>query len=154
MYGDKQLQAGEWCSYDEGVEDYMNSKNVKDAFRTAKQNELFSICNMTIFERYKVDPKGSYASIPKLLEKGLRIYIVSGDWDDIVPFTDTLKNIKRMNLNQLGSTVPWSVNDQHAGFIRAYSKGLKFYTVKGAGHEVPLYQRERSFKVFKDFLYE
>ena len=109
---------------------------------------------MTIFERYKVDPKGSYASIPKLLEKGLRIYIVSGDWDDIVPFTDTLKNIKRMNLNQLGSTVPWSVNDQHAGFIRAYSKGLKFYTVKGAGHEVPLYQRERSFKVFKDFLYE
>ena len=102
----------------------MNSANAKDAFKPAK-NEIFSICNMTIFERYKVDPKGSFASIPKLLEKGLRIYIISGDWDDIVPFTDTLKNIKRMNLNQLGNTVPWSVNDQHAGFIRTYSKGVK-----------------------------
>lgn len=131
----------------------MNSANAKDAFKPAK-NEIFSICNMTIFERYKVDPKGSFASIPKLLEKGLRIYIISGDWDDIVPFTDTLKNIKRMNLNQLGNTVPWSVNDQHSGFIRTYSKGLKFYTIKGAGHAVPLYQRERSFKVFRDFLYE
>jgi hypothetical protein len=27
LYGTQKLQAGEWCSYDAGVEEYMNNNN-------------------------------------------------------------------------------------------------------------------------------
>lgn len=108
---------------------------------------------MTIFNNYKSDKRESYLTIPKLLQNGLKVFLLSGDWDDVVPFTDTIYNIYRMGLKQQGAPVPWKVRDQHAGFIRNYSYGLKLYLVKGAGHEVPLYQRERSLKVFEAFLY-
>ena len=89
---------------------------------------------MTIFNKYKVDPKGSYLSIPKLLQSGVKVFLYNGDWDDVVPFTDNYKNIYRMGLKLQGNPVPWTVNNQHAGFIKTYSYGLKFYLVKGAGH--------------------
>lgn len=108
---------------------------------------------MTIFNKYVSDPKGSYLTIPKLLQAGLKVFIFSGDWDDVVPFTDTIRNMYKMGLKMQGTPVPWKIKDQHVGFIRNYSYGLKLYIVKGAGHEVPLYQRERSLKVFEDFLY-
>lgn len=53
-----------------------------------------------------------------------------------------------MSLKLQGDLVPWTVNDQHAGFIRAYSYNLTVFQVKGAGHEVPFYQRERAFRLF------
>lgn len=107
---------------------------------------------MTIFNSYKVDPKGSYLTIPKLLQNGIKVFLYSGDWDDAVPFTDNYKSFYKMGLNLVGNAVPWTVSNQHAGFIKTYTYGLKFYLVKGAGHEVPMYQRERSFKVFEAFI--
>ena len=44
---------------------------------------------MTIFNSYKVDSKGSITTIPNLLKSGLKVYLYTGDWDDVVPFTDT-----------------------------------------------------------------
>jgi serine carboxypeptidase-like clade 2 len=108
---------------------------------------------MTIFNTYKSEAKGSYLTIPKLLQAGLKVFIFSGDWDDVVPFTDTIRNLLKTGLKMQGVPAPWKIKEQHFGFIRTYTYGLKFYQVKGAGHEVPLYQRERSLKVFEDFLY-
>jgi len=48
---------------------------------------------MTIFNSYKVDPKGSITTIPNLLKSGLKIYLYTGDWDDVVPFTATVQEI-------------------------------------------------------------
>lgn len=48
---------------------------------------------------------------------------------------------------------PWIINDQHAGFIKVYSYNLTVFHVKGAGHEVPLYQRERAYKMLEQFIY-
>jgi len=73
---------------------------------------------------------------------------MSGDWDDVVPFSDTYKNLNKMGLRPLGNAIPWLIDDiDHAGFIKNYSYGLVLFLVKGAGHEVPLYQRQRSYKV-------
>jgi hypothetical protein len=70
----------------------------------------------------------------------------------VVPFTDTYQNLLKMGFKQSGSQVPWTVNNQHAGFIRTYSHNLTVYHVKGAGHEVPLYQRERAYRMLEKFL--
>ncbi len=66
----------------------------------------------------------------------IKVYLFSGDWDDVVPFTDTLKNIERMGLQQDGPQTPWKIGTQHIGFIRNYKnrKNFKFFIIKGAGH--------------------
>ena len=89
---------------------------------------------MTIFNSYKPDPKGSIATLPNLLKSGLKVYLYSGDWDDVVPFTDTYQNLYLMNLRQQGNMQPWIINDQHAGFIKVFSYNLTVFLVKGAGH--------------------
>jgi serine carboxypeptidase-like clade 2 len=103
---------------------------------------------MTIYANYKMDPRGSMTQLPSLLQQGLKVYLYTGDWDDVVPFTDTYFNLNQMGLRLQGGLAPWLIGDQHAGFIRKYSFGLTVYQVKGAGHEVPLYQRERAFRMF------
>ena len=87
------------------------------------------------------------ATIPNLLKKGLKVYLYTGDWDSYVPFSDTFRNIELMGLKLQGGLTPWIINDQHAGFIRTYSFNLTVFQVKGAGHMVPLYQRERAFRM-------
>lgn len=102
---------------------------------------------MSLYAQYKIDPKGSINELPSILKRGLKVYLYTGDWDDVVPFIDTYKNIDKMNLKLLGGLTPWIINDQHAGFIRNYSYNLTVYQVKGAGQQVPLYQKERAFKM-------
>jgi len=67
---------------------------------------------MTIFNKYKVSPQGSLLQIPSLLQKGIKVYIFSGDWDDVVPFTDTYKNFNKMGLRLQGNTIPWVLDNK------------------------------------------
>ena len=103
---------------------------------------------MTIYNGYNIDPKGSMNQLPYILQKGLKVYIYTGDWDSVVPFTDTYKNLLRLNLRLQDDLKPWLINDQHVGFIRNYSYNVTVYQIKGAGHEAPLYQRERTYRMF------
>ena len=85
--------------------------------------------------------QGSIEAYQFLIARGkYRIILYNGDWDDVVPYTDTLKNFQKMDLEPQGEFTPWIVSGQHAGFYREYP-GLVFYRVKKAGHEVPMYQR-------------
>ena len=67
----------------------------------------------------------------------MTIYLYSGDWDDVIPFSYTVDNIKKLSLKQSGEQEGWKIGDQHAGFKRKYKykeRTLKLYTIKGAGH--------------------
>ena len=110
------------------------------------------MCNMDIYNKYQSEAKGSITLLPTLLQKGLKVYLFTGDWDDVVPFTDTYMNLQKMGLQLQRGLLPWLVAEQHAGFIRNYSYGLVVFHVKAAGHEVPLYQRERAFRMFEKFV--
>jgi serine carboxypeptidase-like clade 2 len=70
-----------------------------------------------------------------MLNRAVRIWLYNGDWDDVVPLTDTLKNLNNMNVKPNGPYTPWFVGDDHAGFYRDYN-GLRLVTVKGASHMV------------------
>ena len=42
----------------------------------------------------------SYREIlPKVADKNYQIVLYNGDWDDVVPYIDTLKNIKKLRLS-------------------------------------------------------
>ena len=84
--------------------------------------------------------------IPRILsDTDVKIYYVSGDWDDVVPFTNTLDNLYKMGLTQTALD-PWIIGSQNIGMKRTFTnedadnkKNIKFWMVKKAGHEVPMY---------------
>lgn len=55
--------------------------------------------------------QGSIAAYKFLINTGkYRIILYSGDWDDVVPYTDTLKNFQKMDMDPQGKFTPWIVN--------------------------------------------
>lgn len=48
----------------------------------------------------------------------LAIYLYSGDWDDTVPYTNTMMNLERLGMRQNGSMTPIldDKKEQHLGF--------------------------------------
>jgi len=61
------------------------------------------------------------------------VWLYSGDWDDQVPYTDTVYHIKELGRKKQGNQEPWFVGDVHAGFYQLYD-ALTLITVKGSGH--------------------
>lgn len=70
-----------------------------------------------------------------MLNQAVKIWLYSGDWDDVVPYTDTLKNLKNMRILPAGPYKSWFIGEDHAGFFQVYNY-LTLITVKGAGHMV------------------
>lgn len=50
--------------------------------------------------KYHIDTAGSMPQYRILLGELSNYHIVlyNGDWDDVVPYTDTIKNLKKLNL--------------------------------------------------------
>lgn len=86
-----------------------------------------------------------------LLKSGIEILVYSGDVDAIVPTPGTRAWLKKLDLTITKAWAPWTLNGQTGGFWQQYD-GLRFTTVRNAGHQVPQYQPSRAFKMFDDFL--
>ncbi|KAF5197052.1 Serine carboxypeptidase-like, partial [Thalictrum thalictroides] len=76
----------------------------------------------------------------QLSAKGYRSLIYNGDHDMMIPFVGTQEWIRSLNFSIEDEWRPWYVNGQVAGYTRMYSNNLTFATVKGGGHEVPMYK--------------
>ena len=64
------------------------------AFHVDHIDKTWSVCarlNYSISERGSID---EYRRI--FLNGGVRVWLFSGDWDDVVPFSDTEKNVKQL----------------------------------------------------------
>jgi hypothetical protein len=77
--------------------------------------------------------------------------LYNGDWDGVVPFTDTLKNLENLKVAYPSSFTPIFFKDQHIGF-NMEMKNLVFLLVKGASHQVPQSKREESLFLFNSYL--
>lgn len=136
------------CPSDSGGKDYWNLNKI--AFHTEKYNKTWSVCSPL---NYSVSMRGSmqeYRSI--FVNGGVRVWLFSGDWDDVVPYPDTEKNVVQFNREKAGGWSAWNVGDQHGGFYQAYDRNLTVITVKGAGHMVPQNQPKHSFQLFYNFV--
>ena len=84
------------CAFFDGVFAYfnLNSEAYNAKFKGMTWN---GPCAENI--TYSIDLKGSMASYRYLLGRNLyTIALYSGDWDDVVPYVDTIKNMKKLNL--------------------------------------------------------
>ena len=84
--------------------------------------------------------------------KAIKVWLMSGDWDDVVPYSDTEKNVPNLGTYTVGEWSSWNVGDQHAGFYQLYENNFTVITVKGAGHMVPQYQPKSSYQLFYNFI--
>jgi serine carboxypeptidase-like clade 2 len=83
---------------------------------------------------------------------GFKILVYSGDLDILtVPFGYTQPCIAKLSGIPVSAWQPWFVNGATAGYVEEYDK-YTFATLKGAGHEAPLYQPLILFQMIYRFL--
>ncbi|KAI4352466.1 hypothetical protein L6164_006716 [Bauhinia variegata] len=87
----------------------------------------------------------------ELIAHGIRIWVFSGDVDSVVPVTATRYSLAVLKLTTKISWYPWYVKNQVGGWTEVY-EGLTFATVRGAGHEVPLFKPRAALQLLKSFL--
>ncbi|KAK9292892.1 hypothetical protein L1049_020873 [Liquidambar formosana] len=68
----------------------------------------------------------------ELISAGYRIWVFSGDTDSVVPLTSTRNSMKALHLETLKEWSAW--------WMEPGLQGPDLLTVRGAGHEVPLYR--------------
>lgn len=78
----------------------------------------------------------------------VRILIYSGDTDVATcPFAYAQLCLSELNRPLVAQWTPWTMDGQTTGYTEVYD-GFTYATVKGAGHEAPLFQpRETLFMV-------
>ncbi|GKU87217.1 hypothetical protein SLEP1_g1658 [Rubroshorea leprosula] len=135
------------------AEKYYNRPDVQKAMHanTTGIPYKWTACSDVLF-KYWTDSANSMLPIYKeLMAAGLRIWVYSGDTDSVVPVTATRFSLGHLNLKIKTSWYPWYSGNQVGGWTQVYEK-LTFATVRGAGHEVPLFRPGPAFILFRSFL--
>ncbi|WCJ44105.1 serine carboxypeptidase-like 40 [Euphorbia peplus] len=134
------------------VFEYLNRAQVQEAMHAnvTKLDHNWKPCSRLI--SWNDRSISSLSLLQEFMDKGLRVLVYSGDVDGVVPVTSTQYALKKLNLKTEIEWYPWFVDGQVGGYTEVYQGNLTFATVRGAGHEVPFYQPERSLTMIKNFL--
>ncbi|KAI3984994.1 hypothetical protein MKX01_004762, partial [Papaver californicum] len=127
---------------------YLNRRDVKKALHVRLVGvRRWEVCsNILDYDLLNIEiPKIS--TVGSLVKAGIPILIYSGDQDSVIPLTGSRKLnhglAKRLRLET--STVHGCWMDS------SYGNVLSFATIRGASHEAPFSQPERSLVLFKAF---
>ncbi|GAV83208.1 Peptidase_S10 domain-containing protein [Cephalotus follicularis] len=135
------------------AEKYYNRPDVQKAMHANVTGIPYkwTACSDVLIKNWKDSDDSMLPTYKKLIAAGLRIWIYSGDTDSVVPVTATRFSLSHLNLPVKTRWYPWYSGTQVGGWTEVY-KGVTFATVRGAGHEVPLFQPRRAFILFSSFL--
>ncbi|XAR51138.1 Carboxypeptidase D [Bertholletia excelsa] len=145
------------AGYDPCTESYAEKYyNRPDVQRTLHANTTgiaykWTACSDVLIKNWKDSKPSMLPTYEELMAAGLRIWVFSGDTDSVVPVTATRFSLNHLNLTVKTRWYPWYSGPQVGGWTEVY-EGLTFATVRGAGHEVPLFQPRRAFVLFRSFL--
>ncbi|KAL3533060.1 hypothetical protein ACH5RR_006581 [Cinchona calisaya] len=135
------------------AEKYYNRPDVQKALHANSTGIPYrwTSCSDVLIKNWKDSDFSMLPTYKKLMAAGLRIWVFSGDTDSVVPVTATRFSLNHLNLKIKTRWYPWYVGGQVGGWTEVY-EGLTFATVRGAGHEVPLFQPKRALVLFQSFL--
>ncbi|GAB2272026.1 Serine carboxypeptidase-like 45 [Dionaea muscipula] len=144
------------CVEDETV-NYLNRQDVQKALHARLINvRKWAVCsNMLDYVLVDVEiPTISILGI--LIKSGIPVLVYSGDQDSVIPLTGSRSLVQQLARNlQLNTTIPyraWFAGQQVGGWTHVFGDVLSFATIRGASHEAPFSQPERSLVLFKSFL--
>lgn len=136
------------------AEIYYNRPDVQAALHANTTHIPYSwtSCSAIVFNSWTDSEFSVLPIYRELIAAGLRIWVYSGDVDSVVPVTGTRLSINQLSLPITIPWYPWYVDNQTIGGWTEGYEGLTFATVRGAGHEVPLFQPQRALKIFQSFI--
>ncbi|CAL5020002.1 unnamed protein product [Urochloa decumbens] len=135
------------------AEKYYNRLDVQKAMHanTTRIPYRWTACSDVLIKTWQDSEFSMLPTYKMLMKAGLRIWVFSGDTDSVVPVTATRFAISHLGLKIKIRWYPWYSAGQVGGWSEVY-EGLTFASVRGAGHEVPLFQPRRAFRMFQSFL--
>ncbi|KAL6652799.1 hypothetical protein ACP70R_011724 [Stipagrostis hirtigluma subsp. patula] len=145
------------CVEDETM-NYLNRKDVQQAMH-ARLNGVpnWTVCS-SVLEYKQLDLEIPTINIVGALVKaGVPVLVYSGDQDSVIPLTGSRTLVHRLagrlRLNTTSPYRAWFQGNQVGGWTQVFGGGaLSFATVRGASHEAPFSQPERSLGLFRAFL--
>ncbi|KNA24331.1 hypothetical protein SOVF_016850 [Spinacia oleracea] len=131
---------------------YMNRPDVQAALHAniTKLPYPWTHCSNNITS-WSDSPSSILPTIRELIDKGLRIWIYSGDTDGRIPVTSTRYTLRKVGLKTVQEWTAWYTNSQVGGWTIQY-EGLMFVTVRGAGHQVPTTKPRQALQLINHFL--
>ncbi|KAF6165657.1 hypothetical protein GIB67_011759 [Kingdonia uniflora] len=144
------------CVEDEAV-NYLNRKDVQKALhaRLIGLNKWTVCSNILDYDMLNVEiPTISVVGL--IIKAGIPVLVYSGDQDSVIPLIGSRSLVHKLSKELgLNTTTPyrvWFEGKQVGGWTQVYGNILSFATVRGASHEAPFSQPERSLVLFKSFL--
>ncbi|KAF6155591.1 hypothetical protein GIB67_007849 [Kingdonia uniflora] len=144
------------CVEDETV-NYLNRKDVQKALhaRLIGLNKWTVCSNILDYDMLNVEiPTISVVGL--IIKAGIPVLVYSGDQDSVIPLIGSRSLVHKLSKELgLNTTTPyrvWFEGKQVGGWTQVYGNILSFATVRGASHEAPFSQPERSLVLFKSFL--
>ncbi|KAF7016336.1 hypothetical protein CFC21_029971 [Triticum aestivum] len=144
------------CVEDETM-NYLNRKDVQKAMH-AQLNGVpkWTVCS-SVLEYKQLDLQIPTINIVgALVKSGIPVLVYSGDQDSVIPLTGSRTLVHRLAKRlRLNATVPyrvWFQGKQVGGWTQVFGDALSFATIRGASHEAPFSQPERSLVLFRAFL--
>ncbi|KAJ0094539.1 hypothetical protein Patl1_17023 [Pistacia atlantica] len=144
------------CVEDETV-NYLNRKDVQLALHARLVGvRRWDVCsNILDYELLDLEIP-TITIVRQLVNAGIPVLVYSGDQDSVIPLTGSRKLVNELAKQlKLRTTVPyrvWFEGQQVGGWTQVYGNILSFATIRGASHEAPFSQPERSLVLFKAFL--
>ncbi|KAL4277904.1 hypothetical protein GQ457_03G006900 [Hibiscus cannabinus] len=144
------------CVEDETV-NYLNRQDVQKALHARLVGvRKWAVCsNVLDYELLDIEIP-TITIVGRLVKAGIPVMVYSGDQDSVIPLTGsrTLVNqlAKELGLKTTVAYRVWFAGQQVGGWTQVYGNILSFATVRGASHEAPFSQPERSLVLFKAFL--
>ncbi|KAM7269163.1 hypothetical protein ACFE04_024660 [Oxalis oulophora] len=144
------------CVEDETV-NYLNRLDVRKALHARLVGvRHWAVCsNILDYELLDLEIP-TIGIVGKIIKAGIPVLVYSGDQDSVIPLTGSRTLVHKLG-QELGlkTTVPyrvWFEGQQVGGWTQVYGNILSFATIRGASHEAPFSQPERSLVLFKSFL--
>ncbi|KAL3649908.1 Serine carboxypeptidase-like 45 [Castilleja foliolosa] len=144
------------CVEDETV-NYLNRKDVQKAIhaRLVGVNRWLVCSNILDYQLLDIE-KPTINIVGRIIEAGIPVLVYSGDQDSVIPLTGSRKQVHKLARQlRLRTSTPyrvWFAGMQVGGWTQRYGNMLSFATIRGASHEAPFSQPERSLVLFKAFL--
>lgn len=144
------------CVEDETV-NYLNRKDVQSALHARLVGvQRWSACSNVLDYELRDLEIPTITVVGKLVKEGVPVLVYSGDQDSVIPLTGSRTLVHRLAQElRLKTTVPyrvWFEGQQVGGWTQVYGNLLSFATIRGASHEAPFSQPERSLVLFRSFL--
>ncbi|KAK7358699.1 hypothetical protein VNO77_00637 [Canavalia gladiata] len=142
---------------DDKVTNYLNRIDVQEALHAKLVGvRKWDVCsNILDYDMLNLEVP-TLPVVGSIIKAGVRVLIYSGDQDSVIPLTGSRTLVQKLARKlQLNTTVPyrvWFEGQQVGGWTQVYGNILSFATVRGASHEAPFSQPERSLVLFKSFL--